>query len=296
MTIRALRTLIAIYQNGSFRAAAEAEHLTPSAISHQMKNLEQSLGFDIFDRSPKQPVLNAKGLALVGRAELIVSEYDCLGVDLASQDDLSGELVLGAVPTTLTGLVPIALAGLREKHPSLTVRLVPGLTNDLLLQLDRGLIQAAVVSRPEVLPPKLRFTEIVTEQLLLLTSNQEQSSDPIELLRNRPFIRFTRDAVVGKIIEGWLQKHDICVSEVMELAGLDAISSMVVNGLGVSIVPKSLEDQRRDLPLRWTPLEEDGPARTIGVASRNASIGHKVLDALCAELGNAGRYRNNCKP
>ena len=289
MTIRALRTLISIHQNGSFRAAAEAEHLTPSAVSHQMKNLEQSLGFDIFDRTPKQPVLNAKGFALVDRAEVLVRDCDNLGADLTSGDDLAGELVLGAVPTTLTGLVPIALAGLRKRHPALTVRLVPGLTNDLLLQLDRGLIQAAVISRPQVLPPKLGFTEIATEQLMLLSSDQEETTDPIELLKNRPFIRFTRDAVVGKIIEAWLQKHDIRVAEVMELAGLDAISSMVTNGLGVSIVPRGLQDTRRDLPLKWTPLEEDSPVRTIGVASRQASVNPKVLDALCSELVSAGR-------
>lgn len=157
MSIRALRTLISIHRHGSFRVAAESENLTPAAVSQQMRNLEASWNLELFERSHRSPKLTSTGLALVSEAEIVVSAYDNLADKIRSGDDVSGELILGAVPTTLTGLVPLALSQLKISHSNIRVRIVPGLSNQLLLQIDRGQIHAAVISRPEVLPRSLDF-------------------------------------------------------------------------------------------------------------------------------------------
>lgn len=121
MSIRALRTLVAVSQYGSFCAAAEAENLTPSAVSHQMKGLEDQLGVELFDRSAKTAVLNSQGHLLATRAEKLVNDYDNLGMEISPQGQLAGELALGAVPTTLTDIVPKALADLRRNFPALKI-------------------------------------------------------------------------------------------------------------------------------------------------------------------------------
>ncbi|MEL6642122.1 MAG: LysR family transcriptional regulator [Pseudomonadota bacterium] len=280
MSIRALRTLIAVQRHGSFRAAAEAEHLTPSAVSHQMKNLEQQWGLTLFDRTLKTPTLTPTGLMLVGEAEKLVATYDNLPAKVSETGDLSGELILGAVPTTLTGLVPAALSQLKVHHPGIRVRIIPGLSNQLLLQLDRQQIHAAVISRPEVLPRSLVFSEIVSEPFVLLTAQAVEDASPEDLLRSLPFIRFTRDAVVGRQIEAWLQHRGIEVSDAMELEGLEAISSMVAAGLGVSIVPQSRFAEREDRRLKRIPLEIDGPRRVIGLVSRVSSPRVNVVGAV----------------
>ena len=61
MSLRALRTLVAISRKGSFSAAAEALHLTQAAVSLQMKSLEEELDTELFDRSGRSPRLNANG-------------------------------------------------------------------------------------------------------------------------------------------------------------------------------------------------------------------------------------------
>lgn len=280
MSIRALRTLIAVHRYGSFRAAADAEGLTPSAVSHQMKNLEETWGLALFDRSQKTPAFTQTGLALVGEASVLVETYDALPAKLMSRDGLSGELILGAVPTTLTNLIPHGLSRLSTLHPGIRVRIVPGLTTQLLLQLDRGQIHAAIVSRPDVWPTHLAFSELVSEELVLLVAKSVEDKPPEELLRSLPFIRFTRDAVVGKKIEAWLQQRGIAVTDAMELEGLDAISSMVAAELGVSIVPQSCFAEPRDLPLRRIPLEQNGPRRVIGLVSRVSSPRAQMVAAV----------------
>ena len=75
MSIRALRSLISIHRHGSFRAAAEAEHLTHAAVSQQMHNLELSRNLTLFDRSLRSPKLTATGLVLVGEADIVVAAH-----------------------------------------------------------------------------------------------------------------------------------------------------------------------------------------------------------------------------
>ena len=280
MMNRALRTLIAVHRHGSFRAAAERENLTPSAVSHQMKNLEHDWKVALFDRSHKTPTLTQAGQALVVEAEEIVAAYDSLPRKVTAGDGLSGELVLGAVPTTLSALVPKGLAQLKQRHPGIRVRIVPGLSNQLLLQLARGQIHGAIISRPEVLPEPLRFSALVAEELVLLVAETVDDMDPKQLLRSKPFIRFSRDAVVGRQIEAWLQKNQIKTLDAMELDGLEAIASMVAAELGVSIIPKNRFPVHAHMPLKTIQLEDNGPKRVLGMVQSHASPRAKMCEAV----------------
>ena len=279
MSIRALRSLISVHRHGSFRAAAEAEFLTPAAISLQMSNLEVSWNLELFDRSSKTPKLTSTGLALIDEAQSVISAYDNLADKVRPGDEISGDLILGAVPTALTGLVPLALSELEMVHPSIRVRIFPGLTNQLLLQIERGQINAAIISKPEVLPRSLNFRQLANEKMVLLAANSTEDLTPAELLRSQPFIRFNREAVVGRLIEAWLQKNDIVVNDAMELEGLDAISSMVAAGLGISIIPQRCISESDHLPLKRIPLGPGSPRRVLGLVSRKDSPRIKVIQA-----------------
>lgn len=268
MSIRALRTLVAIHRHGSFRAAADAEHLTPAAVSQQMRHLEDAWNLQLFDRSQRTPRLTETGHSLVSEASVLLSNYDSLADKVSARDEMSGELTLGAVPTTLTGLVPLALSQLKIQYPGIRVRIVPGLSNQLMLQLERGQINAAIISRPEVLPKSLVFSRIAAEKLVLLVAEGTEDQPLQVLLRDKPFIRFNRDAVVGRQIEAWLQQKGIAVNDAMELDGLEAISSMVAANLGISIVPQRCIAEKSSLPLRTISLGEDGPHRVLGLVSR----------------------------
>ena len=279
MSIRALRSLISIHRHGSFRAAAEAEHLTQAAVSQQMRNLELSWNLTLFDRSLRSPKLTPPGLALVGEADIVVAAYDNLATKVSSGDEISGELLLGAVPTTLTGLVPLALSKLKILHPSIRVRIFPGLSNQLLLQINRGQIHAAIISKPERLPRSLNFTQIANEKMVLLAAVGTEDLPPAKLLQSQPFIRFNREAVVGRLIETWLQNNDIKVNDTMELEGLEAISSMVAADLGISIVPQRCVVESDHLPLKKVSLGLNGPSRLLGLVSRMDSPRIGVINA-----------------
>lgn len=279
-----LKTLIAVEVHGTFSAAADAVHVTHAAVSQQMKVLEKTWQVTLFDRSKRTPELTPVGRALVAKARDVVHDYDNLVASVTGDDGLRGELLLGAVHTTLTGLVPLSVSYLKVAFPQLHVRVVPGLTHDLIRGLDRGSLDAAIVTKPNPMQKLHKWQRIATEPLQLLASQDLASDDPIELLKNHPFIRFSRDAVVGELIETWLQNQGITVTDIMELQSLEAISSMVLSNLGVSIVPRRCVQNMNPLPLKRILLSPGGPVRELGLISPANTTKTRVLDEVHQRL------------
>jgi len=280
VSIRMLKTLIAVEENGTFSAAADAVYVTHAAVSQQMKALEEMWKVTIFDRSKRTPELTPIGRALVAKAREIVRDYDNLVPSVMGDDGLTGDLYLGAVPTTLTGLVPLSISILKSAFPNLHIRVVPGLTHDLLRNIERGSLDAAIISKLSPIQKMHQWRNIAAEPLQLLASEELDSDDPVYLLKNNPFIRFSRDAVVGELIETWLQDQNIAVTDIMELDGLEAISSMVLSNLGVSIVPKRCVQSMNPLPLKRIQLSANSPARQLGLINPANTTKSRVLDEV----------------
>ncbi len=287
MSIRLLRTLVSIADEGTFTAAASSIHITHAAVSQQMKSLEDNLQINIFDRSTRTPKITPVGHELVIRARQLIKNYDNLVPSILGDEYLSGELKLGAVATVLTGLVPVAMVQLREEYNDLRIHVIPGLTTELLAEVERGTLDAAIVTRPPRIPTSVQWQEIAIEPFELLAAEGTCSDDPVYLLHNKPFIRFTRRAVAGDLIDQWLQERAIETDDRMELENLESISSMVYNDLGVSIVPRSCVSPANPLPLKRIALGDPPVTRAIGMISKTDTIKARLLEALCKQLLNA---------
>ena len=268
MTIKNLRTLVAIHKYGSFQSAAEALRLSQPAVSQQIKNLETMWGKTLFDRSNRSPELNPSGQAIVIEAEKVINAYDRILSSSFKDDHINGRIVLGAVPTTLTGLMPMATHLLKQMYPDLRVEIYPAQSIRLITQIERGSIDAGIIGKPDLLPQGMTFLNVASEPMVLLAPPETISKDPLRLLRELPFIRFDREALFGRLVEEWLQKNRLKVNESMELDGLEAISSMVFANLGVSIVPRSCVKTVNPIPIRRLPLGVDAPTRLLGLAHR----------------------------
>lgn len=272
-----LKTLIAVEENGTFSAAGDAVFITHAAVSQQMKSLEEQWGVTLFDRSKRTPVLTPVGRAVVSRAREIVEAYDGLIPQALGDDGLRGELFLGVLPTGLTGLVPLAMTRLKARFPALHVGVVPGQTHELLVQLERGLLDAAVISRPYVIPNGFTWRPVADEEMELLAAQSVQGGDVVNVLTQHPFIRFSRRALVSELVENWLYDHGITVQDTMELDNLDSISSMVYAGLGVSIVPRRCVTPPNPLPLKRISLGPEAPVRRLGLLAASQGVKENVV-------------------
>ena len=288
MSIRMLRTLIAVADHGTFSAAADAVFVTHAAVSQQMRALEEIWQVAIFDRTTRTPEFTPIGRALLAKARAVVRAYDDIVPSVLGDDGLKGDFSLGAVSTTLTGLVPFATAMLKNAYSDLRIGLFPGLSIQLIHQVERNVLDAALIAKPEVLSRELIWHPIAIEELYLICGANVKGDNPRAILENNPFIRFSRDAVVGSLIEKWLQSEDIEVMDSMELGGLESIYSMVLAGLGVSIVPEPCVKVANPPPLRRISLaDHGGPTRHLGLVQRKGSTKSRVIHEITQAMQKA---------
>ena len=291
MTIRRLRTLVAIAETRTFSAAAEVVHVTHAAVSQQMQALEADLGIALFDRSTRTPQLTPVAHQIVARARTLIADYDNLVPSVLNDSGLRGTITLGVLRTTLTGLTPQAMAALKAKFPEVGFHIRPGLTATLLAEIERGNLDAAITSKPHQMPAGMVFREIAQEPMQLIASIDEPEDDPIALLRTRPFIRFDRTAVVGALIDNWILSRRIKVNETMELDSPEAIASMVHSNLGVSIVPDLAVAPQDVVPVKRIGLGPDAPHRTLGLVYRDnqpkAQATEELFQALLSVVAGA---------
>ena len=286
MSLRRLKTLIAVAECGSFVKAANSTFLTPAAVSQQMKTLEEEMGVALFDRKNRTPTITPLGSALVSRAREIVRAYDNMVRSVTGEGALEDDLAIGAVPTTMTGLIPRAVKSLRDTYTGLHIRIMPGPSSELYSLVDRGFLDAAVLSEPVHVYDHMRWLPIVDEPLIVLAPENSASDDPKVLLESYPFIRFNSRAWVGQLIDEWLKAQQLKISEGMELDTLESISAMVYHGLGVSIVPMRCVPSPRPLSLKRIPIDPPARPRRLGILSRHDSAKFKLINIVFHELSS----------
>jgi DNA-binding transcriptional LysR family regulator len=284
VSIRHLRTLLAIAEHGSFAAAAREVHLTQSAVSMQMKALEAELGIELFDRSTRPPVLTDAARRLVAGAQELVSDYERLLGPKSQDGAVEGHLRLGAVPSMITGLLPRAMAALRRRHPGLHVEIAMALSAELVARLERGKLDAAIVSELARVPDGFVWSPFVREPLVLIAPPGAPERSAKELLAAHPFIRYTRQAWVGRLIDGLMRQRRIKVRESMTLDTLEAVTAMVSHGLGVSIVPQRGQGVPLPFPVRAVALPKPAVHRMVGLLRKEGHRKAALSDALLAEL------------
>ncbi|MGR3886352.1 LysR family transcriptional regulator [Pseudomonas sp. 1152_12] len=235
--IRELRTFVSAARRGTFAAAGQQVGLTQSAVSAQIKHLEDALGVKLFDRTGRSATLNSAGQRAVPLAEEILDIFSRMGTP-DSANDFHGSLRIGAIGSVQTGLLPQALVALKRRAPFIEVNLVPGVSLNLLSQVDAGELDLAIMIHPPFnLPKDLNIEVIAREPFVLITAKDVPGDDPLQILREQPFVRYDRGSFGGRQVTQFLKEQKIQTQQALELDELDAIVKMVRSGLGVSLVP-----------------------------------------------------------
>ncbi|MBO1114862.1 LysR substrate-binding domain-containing protein [Bordetella petrii] len=264
--IREFKTFIAVARDGTFTGAGRQLGLTQSAVSAQMRRLEDYLGVALFERTAKSAALSAAGREMLPQAEELVALAERMASS-AGAGHVSGQLRVGAIASVQQSLLVDALAQFRDTFPDVRVRVVPGVSLSLLGQVDAGEIDMAVLIRPPfALPPELAWRPLLREPVLLAAPAGLPAQPWRELLAGQPFIRYDRSSFGGRLVDMFLKKHRIAVREAVELDEMEAIANLVRRGLGVALLPRTRQFDATGL--RLYDLGEAGFSRDIGLVAR----------------------------
>ncbi|MDH3475190.1 MAG: LysR substrate-binding domain-containing protein [Rhodospirillales bacterium] len=287
MSLRNLQALLAVAEHGAFAAAAEALGITQSAVSMRVKALEQEFGAPLLDRAHRPAVLNATGRALAPRARRIVADYEAARASLRSAREVEGRVRLGAVGSVQTALLPRVLAEVRGRHPRLAVEIVSGFSHELAGQVDRGALDAAIVS--DFAPPggDIAWRPFLRERLILIAPPDAPEAGAAALAKRYPFIRYAPRAALGRVIQQAIAAARLEVRETMQLDWLEAVEAMVQAGHGIAVVPERVVPGRVmttvESPLRRVALAPPR-FRTLGLIHRAAEGTDPMTEAIFDQL------------
>jgi DNA-binding transcriptional LysR family regulator len=284
MSLQALRTLVAIADSGSFAGAARALNLSPSAVSTQIKSLETEFKAKLFDRSKRPPALNEAGESVIDKARTLIASYADLQSDLKLGDAVEGRIRLGAVGSTLTGLMPAVLTVIRQRYPNLHIEIVSGFSADLLRQVRGRSLDAAIISDYDSWLRDIRWRPFLRERLVIIAPPDAREDNPKQLAQKYSFIRYSPNAAVGRVIDAAIKQARLEIHESMQLDWLEAIAAMVQRGHGISIVPERQIESDALFNVRRVNFGSTPHYRILGIVQPATSRKHRLIDVLFDQL------------
>lgn len=283
METQFLNTFVTVVDRGSMAAAARSLHITPAAVAQQIRTLERELGAPLIARSGRTVSVTEEGARILQRArDLLRSVADLRSV--ANENDIAGELRLGACPTALAGLLPDILSRMVATFPQINVFIKPGYSADLYRAVEAGDLDAAMVLQaPFALPKTCNWQLLREEPLVVLAPAHMAGCDPHALLREQPLIRYDRHEWGGRQADEYLRLAGIVPRERFELNALNAIAVMVDRGLGVSLVPDWAKPWPEGLNVVRIPLPQRSEPRRIGMVWSRSSVRIRLVNVLLEE-------------
>ncbi|MEP5732323.1 MAG: LysR substrate-binding domain-containing protein [Sulfitobacter sp.] len=273
-TLRQLRYFEALALHGHFGRAAETCAISQPALSVQIKELEATLGTQLFDRSARQVRLTSFGEAFGTRVREILRNVDALDdFARAAQGQLTGRFRLGVIPTIAPYLLPELIGNLGRSHPGIELHVRETLTPRLVQDLMQGQLDAAIVALP-LSESSLTETALFHENFVLVRP-EEQAALPT------PSIDELRDMRLLTLEEGHCFRDQMLAfcnaPTAMSRDGLDGSSlstlvQMVGAGIGVTMIPEmAIEVETRSARINCARFADPQPSRQIGMVWRSSS-------------------------
>lgn len=258
MDTRQLEMFRAVAEEGAFTAAALRLHVSQSAVSRQLKLLEEELGTLLFHRTVRGVTLTDPGKLLLGAANRITHEMQDVVSQLSATQALQrGLLTIGGGMTVCLYILPKLLRKFRAQYKEVDLRVVTGSTDMILRQLRNREIDIALLTLP-IIAADLHTTRVLKEEMVVVTAGKhplarERSVDPRVLARH-PLILFEKGSNTRKAVDEFFVKEEIPVSVIMETENVEIIKSMVASNLGVTVVPYGAIAHDRTGRFGWTRL------------------------------------------
>ena len=292
MNLRALQYFVKLSDLRHFSKAAEACFVSQPTLSTQIKKLEDELGVQLVERSPRKIMLTPVGEEIAERARLILSDVDQIrAVARRAGDPADGNLRLGLFPTLAPYFLPHVIPNIRKQYPNLRLQLAEEKTEDILKMLQQGELDAALLALP-INDDGLDMEILFDEPFVLAVPGEHPLG--------------AKDQIILKDLNGnelllldeghCLREHAL---EVCTLAGaheradfhatsMETLRQMVAANVGITLMPllsvKPPIAQTSNLVTKR--FASPAPSRTIAMVWRNSSALSDFLRELADCLRN----------
>jgi LysR family transcriptional regulator for metE and metH len=273
LEFRHLRTIRAIHEAGGLARAADMLNITQSALSHQVKGLEDQTGVELFVRRSKPLKLSAAGMRLLRLAEKVLPEIEAAEEEfLALQSGKAGRLHIAIeCHACFEWLFPV-LEQFRKAWPDVDVDIRPGLAFEAMPALQREEVDLVVSSDPEDLPG-VDFTALFDYEPVFVASSQNPlaKKDFVEAedFRDQVLITYPVERSRLDVFSQLLIPAKVEPRAVRQVELTAVILLLVASNRGVSVLPDwVVREVRYNSDYVTLPLTEAGITRRLFAATR----------------------------
>ena len=247
MDFRQLRYALSVSKERSFTQAAKRLNISQSAVSEQVKLLEEEIGFELFTRT-------SRGIESTDRGRTFLYESERVMGDLLSLSDTAKRL-RGALADTLTiamgsGMaqifIPRLFDDLKTNLPGIRLEILTAPTRNIFTELHEERIDAglAIESDPERLPAGLVFDRLIDAEMALILPPKHplaRSKQPVDIgrLLAEPFIMSELTVGYGQVVMSLFTDLGIRPNVLAVVDNIETIKMIVQSGGGIAVVPRA---------------------------------------------------------
>lgn len=284
MDSRQLRQFLNLADALHFGKASEASHVSPSALSRSIQQLEAEVGVALFTRDNRSVALTHEGKLFLPYAREALTQWDAIrNALMAEADELHGEVSMYCSVTASYSFLFEILSAFRRDHPHIEIKLHTGDPELAITRVLAGEEDIAIGARPEVLPAGLAFRPITTSPLVFIAGKNHPQPDSRNWAAT-PMI-LSEGGLARSRVDAWFRARGVQPSIYAQVAGNEAIVSMVSLGFGIGVVPRIVLDNS---PLagniRILDVRPRLKAYEVGLFALNRKLRRPVINAFWSQL------------
>lgn len=286
MLLRHLRYLLAVADSGGFTRAAEALHVSQPTLSQQIRQLEETLGVSLFDRTSRTVKPTDAGLAYIECARRVLVELEAGKRALHDVKDLSrGTLRLAMTPTFMAYLVGPLVRDYVARHPNIHLEVFELSMDDIEAGLADDSLDVAIAF-DQVRNADIESIPAFTETLGLMVGRahplyESEGALTAEQVAQLQFALLTPDFVTRTSIDGYFAQIRITPKVAIEVNSVNTLLEVIRHTAMATILPQAIASGER--ALRNIPLQGDVPSRAAAVLRRRNNY-HSAAALAFVEL------------
>jgi LysR family hydrogen peroxide-inducible transcriptional activator len=295
LNLRDFEYIVAVAEERHFGRAAARCNVSQSALSVQVRKVEELLGILIFERTNRRVVVTSLGARVVERArELLRVGHELVDLRALGRQPFGGALSLGAIPTVGPYLVPLVLRELVDLYPDVELSLSESVTADLVEGVRQGRLDGAILSLP-IADPAIVTLELFFEPFVLAARRGE----PLLTQERLTPAHLSPDGMVLLADGHCLRDQALAVCGARPRAGpvplqatsLETLMQMVAVRGGYSLIPLLARDRFGELEglIAFRLFDDPPPGRMLGLIHRRTSAKANDLRRLADLLRSARR-------
>ena len=296
LEVRHLRLIDAIVRENSITRASEKLNLTQSALSHQLRDIEEKLGTPLFHRVKKKLVLTRAGETALEAARLILPKLEQAEAAITrDKDGEGGVLRISTQCYTCYHWLPALLADYKRDYPKVDVKVLLDVTRRTLDALRAGNLDVAITYDPQQ-SDDISVHPLFMDEMVLVTPRDHPLGRkahvvPEDFATERLILH--SDPADSHFMRRFLQPAGVTPREIWQVQLTEAVIGMVKGGLGVSVLADwALTPYRRERGIRQVKLSRRGFTRQWSAVTINSGREPKYVRAFVEMLTDrAGDFR-----